>query len=169
VAHRPGAGEGELAGGHIADLWRIRRGTPLGLRDLGAMIGLVARAASPGLTVSVIAADQPHLVEGRQVDVRVRGKWTAIGAAGLAPAALLAGAGLPADASGLAVALDLERLVMLAKGIDDARLLRSTDPRVAAQMLDLGPFIPAARERPVTRAAPGARANVARAGSARIA
>ena len=36
----------------------------------------------------------------------------------------------------------LDRLTMLAKGIDDIRLLRSTDPRVAAQLADLEPYRP---------------------------
>jgi phenylalanyl-tRNA synthetase alpha chain len=38
--------------------------------------------------------------------------------------------------------LGLDRLVMLRKGIDDIRLLRATDPRIAAQMLDLEPYRP---------------------------
>jgi phenylalanyl-tRNA synthetase alpha chain len=36
--------------------------------------------------------------------------------------------------------LGLDRILMLRKGIDDIRLLRSTDPRVASQMLDLDPY-----------------------------
>jgi phenylalanyl-tRNA synthetase alpha chain len=38
--------------------------------------------------------------------------------------------------------LGLDRLTMLAKGMNDIRLLRSTDPRVAAQMQDLQPYRP---------------------------
>src|SRR5690606_13285616 len=34
------------------------------------------------------------------------------------------------------------RLLMLRKGIDDIRLLRATDPRIAGQMLDLEPYQP---------------------------
>lgn len=45
-------------------------------------------------------------------------------------------AGLPGR-SGLALGLGLDRLLMLAKQIPDIRLLRSADPRVARQMLDL--------------------------------
>ena len=53
--------------------------------------------------------------------------------------------------SGLAMGLGLDRLLMLAKGIDDIRLLRSTDPRVAAQMLDLAPYQPVSRQPAVRR------------------
>ena len=34
----------------------------------------------------------------------------------------------------------LDRILMLRKGIDDIRALRATDPRIAAQMLDLEPY-----------------------------
>jgi phenylalanyl-tRNA synthetase alpha chain len=34
----------------------------------------------------------------------------------------------------------LERMLMLRKGIDDIRVLRSTDPRITRQMLDLEPY-----------------------------
>lgn len=131
---------------HQVDLWRIRRGPRLGLRDLAQMIGHVTRAVAPGFTVSPVAEDAREVLDGRRVDLRARGEWVEVGHGGLAPAALLAGAGLPPDASGIALALDLDRLVMLAKGIDDERLLRSHEPRIAAQMLDLGPFIPAPRD-----------------------
>ena len=36
--------------------------------------------------------------------------------------------------------LGLDRLVMLRKGLDDIRLLRATDPRIASQLLDLAPY-----------------------------
>jgi phenylalanyl-tRNA synthetase alpha chain len=38
--------------------------------------------------------------------------------------------------------LGLDRLVMLRKGLDDIRLLRASDPRIAGQMLDLAPYRP---------------------------
>jgi phenylalanyl-tRNA synthetase alpha chain len=38
--------------------------------------------------------------------------------------------------------LGLDRLLMLAKGMDDIRLLRADDPRIARQMLDLEPYRP---------------------------
>lgn len=131
---------------HQVDLWRIRRGPRLGVGDLAEMIGLVARAAAPGRALSVIAAAHPYTVEGRQIDVRDRGAWVEIGECGLALPALLSECGLTADASGLAMGLGLDRLVMLAKGLDDIRLLRSDDPRIAAQMRDLEPWHPVSRQ-----------------------
>jgi phenylalanyl-tRNA synthetase alpha chain len=42
--------------------------------------------------------------------------------------------------SGLAMGLGLDRILMLRKGIDDIRLLRSVDARVTRQVLDLTPY-----------------------------
>ena len=42
--------------------------------------------------------------------------------------------------TGLAMGLGLDRLLMLRKGIPDIRLLRSADPRIATQLLDLRPY-----------------------------
>ena len=136
---------------HQADLWRIRRGPPLGLRDLAEMIGAVTRAVAPGRAVSVVPATHPYTLDGRQVDVRDRGGWVEIGECGLALPALLAECGLPEGTSGLAMGLGLDRLVMLAKGLDDIRLLRSENPRVAAQMRDLEPWHPVSRHPPIRR------------------
>jgi phenylalanyl-tRNA synthetase alpha chain len=87
--------------------------------------------------------------------------WVEIGECGLAAPAVLSACGLPADRSrtgeccgagaeymdgphrewtGLAMGLGLDRLLMLRKGIPDIRLLRSSDPRIATQLLDLRPY-----------------------------
>ncbi len=145
VGYRGGDGDRlRLREGHEVDLWRVRRGAPLGLRDAAAAIGAVAAAVVPGMTLSTLPVTVPHLADARRVDVRVRGEWLAIGTCGLVDPALLAEAGLPADASALALTLDLDLLVALAKGMDDVRLLRSQDPRVAAQLVDLAPYLPPA-------------------------
>jgi len=87
--------------------------------------------------------------------------WVEIGECGLAAPTVLSGCGLPAGRTrgseregaetphldeptprwtGLAMGLGLDRLLMLRKGIPDIRLLRSSDPRIAAQLLDLRPY-----------------------------
>ncbi len=139
-------GEGR-ARRHQLELWWIRRHAPLGLRDLGRCVAAVTAATAPGFTVSAVPLPVPHADEGRSVDVRLRGTWVSVGTAGLVDPALLARAGLPEDASGVVLTLDLERLVLLAKGIDDRALLSSEEPAVAAQMLDLEPYVPPALAR----------------------
>jgi phenylalanyl-tRNA synthetase alpha chain len=47
--------------------------------------------------------------------------------------------------------MGLDRAVMLRKGIDDIRVLRSADPRIAAQLRDLSPWRPVSSLPPVRR------------------
>jgi phenylalanyl-tRNA synthetase alpha chain len=103
------------------------------------MIRIVVEAALPGREWRVIHAEHPYTVGGLQIDVRDDSSWVEIGECGLAHPDLLATSGLR-DCAGLAMGLGLDRLVMLRKGIDDIRLLRANDPRIASQMLDLSPY-----------------------------
>lgn len=136
---------------HQLDLWRVSRDRPLGLAELEDMIARVAAAVAPGREVRTVPASHPYTVDGRQLDVRVDGAWVEVGECGLALPALLAEAGLPGGATGLAMGLGLDRLVMIAKGLPDIRLLRATDPRIAAQLADLAPWRPVSRHPPVRR------------------
>jgi phenylalanyl-tRNA synthetase alpha chain len=124
---------------HQIDLWRVRPARPaLTADDLLEMVGLVVRSVLPGSHWACVPSAHPYTVDGREIYV----DGVEIGECGLAHPALLAAAGLPAAASGLAMGLGLDRLTMLVKGIDDIRLLRSDDPRVRSQMLDLAPYRP---------------------------
>jgi phenylalanyl-tRNA synthetase alpha chain len=133
---------------HQIDLWRIRRtGPPLGDADLADMVSLVVRATLPGRAWRTPPSPHPYTEQGREIYA----DGVEIGECGLAHPRVLADAGLPATATGLAMGLGLDRLVMLAKGVDDIRLLRSTDPRIAAQMHDLSPYRPASAMPAATR------------------
>lgn len=137
---------------HQVDLWRIRLGAPpLQARDLDEMIATVAATAAPGRELRTLPATHPYTLGGRQIDVSDGSGWVEIGECGLALPALLRESGLPEDASGLAMGLGLDRLVMLRKGLDDIRLLRATDPRIAGQMLDLKPYRPVSNQPPIRR------------------
>jgi len=141
---RPGDIRGPFSSPHLPmDLWRIRRGgPPLGEADLLEMLGLVVAAALPTHAWHTAPSEHPYTLAGRQIFVRVDDAELEIGECGLAHPAVLRGCDLPAEASGLAMGLGLDRLTMLAKGIGDIRLLRSPDPRVAEQMRDLKPYRP---------------------------
>jgi phenylalanyl-tRNA synthetase alpha chain len=135
---------------HQLDLWRVRRGQRLGEDDLREMIRLVVEAMLPGRPWRAIRAEHPYTVDGLQVDVQDDSSWVEIGECGLAHPELLATSGLE-DCTGLAMGLGLDRLLMLRKGIDDIRLLRATDPRIASQMLDLSPYRAVSSMPPVRR------------------
>lgn len=128
---------------HQMDLWRIRRGgPPLGEADLLEMLGLVVAAVLPTRAWRTVPSEHRYTLAGREILVRVDEAELEIGECGLAHPAVLRGCDLPAEVSGLAMGLGLDRLTMLAKGIGDIRLLRSTDPRVAEQMRDLKAYRP---------------------------
>lgn len=127
---------------HQLDLWRIRAGH-LDTTDLDEMIRVVVAAVLPGRRHRTSPASHPYTTSGLQIDVEGAGGWVEIGECGLAHPALIEGSGLDASAiHGLAMGLGLDRILMLHKGIDDIRLLRSRDPRVEKQMLDLEPYRP---------------------------
>ena len=136
---------------HQVDLWRLTM-AHLGRGDLLDMVAAVVEAGLPGTTWRTVPADHPYTLDGVQVDVETARGWVEVGECGLAHPAILGDAGLdPSTYSGLAMGLGLDRLLMLAKGIDDIRLLRSTDPRVAAQMLDVTPYRPVSNQPAIRR------------------
>jgi len=126
---------------HQLDLWRVRRGRPLAGHDLEQMVGLVVSAVLPGTIHRSVPAIHPYTRDGREVEVRIGDSWVELLECGLAGEHVLAAAGLdPSRWSGLALGIGLDRALMVRKGIGDIRLLRSEDPRVAAQMLTLEPY-----------------------------
>ena len=137
---------------HQLDLWRVRRGEPLTTGDLDEMIGLVVSATLPGAPHRALPASHPYTTEGREVEVETGGRWVELLECGLAGTHVLEAGGLdPGEWSGLALGLGLDRALMLRKGVTDIRLLRSTDPRVAGQMLDLEPYRPVSAMPPTRR------------------
>lgn len=138
---------------HQLDLWLVRhRGRPVDLDDLSRMVGRLVDALLPGRHWRWVAAAHPYTVNGRQVDVIDGGQAVELAECGLAAPHVLAAAGLdPARWSGLALGLGLDRALMLRKGIPDIRLLRSDEPRVAEQMLDLSPYRPVSTMPPARR------------------
>lgn len=140
---------------HQVDLWRVRySGESLSTEDLKGMVRLVSSAALPGHQARTVPAEHPYTTDGLQVDARepASGEWVEVGECGLALPDLLRENGLDsARVTGLAMGLGLDRLLMLRKGMEDIRLLRSADPRVALQMLDLSPYRPVSDQPAIAR------------------
>ncbi len=134
---------------HQMDLWRVSS-QPLGNGDMDEMTELLIGALLPGFEHRSERRVHPYTVDGRQVDVAANGEWIEVWECGLAHPDVLARAGL-AGWHGLALGLGLDRFLMLRKGIPDIRLLRSTDTRIADQMLDLSPYRPVSAMPAVTR------------------
>jgi phenylalanyl-tRNA synthetase alpha chain len=136
---------------HQLDLWRIAR-RPLGRADLEEMIRVVAHAMLPNAELRLSATRHPYTMDGLEVHAQVADRSVEILECGLASPRVLDGAGLRSDVhSGLAMGIGLDRMLMLRKGVGDIRALRSTDSRVAAQMLDLEPYRPVSAQPPIRR------------------
>ena len=137
---------------HQLDVWRARRGAALTEHDLDGLVRLVVRAVVPGAGHRTLPASHPYTDAGREVEVRAGDSWVELLECGLAARHVLAAAGLdPAQWSGLALGMGLDRALMLRKGIADIRVLRATDPRVARQMLTLEPYREVSSMPPTTR------------------
>jgi phenylalanyl-tRNA synthetase alpha chain len=134
---------------HQLDLWRITT-KPMTGTDLDEMIDLVVSALLPAARWRAKRAVHPYTLQGREVEVQTNQGWVELLEGGLAHPEVLAAAGV-AERSGLALGVGLDRAVMLRKGIDDIRLLRSTDARVSRQMLDLSPYRAVSAQPPATR------------------
>jgi phenylalanyl-tRNA synthetase alpha chain len=136
---------------HQLDLWRIKRGQLLA-EDLERMIETVAAAMLPGVPLRLDPAAHPYTLAGREVHAWVDDSWVEILECGLAHPAILESAGLnTAQYCGLAMGIGLDRMLMLRKGIKDIRVLRSSDPRIARQMLDLEPYRAVSAQPPIHR------------------
>lgn len=131
---------------HQLDLWRISHHRA----DLDELVEAVL-GVLPGARQRAVPARHPYTEQGRQVDVLVDGRWLEVAECGLVARHVLRRAGLPDDVRGLALGVGLDRLLMLRKGVPDIRLLRSEDPRVAAQMLDLSSYRPVSKHPPISR------------------
>jgi phenylalanyl-tRNA synthetase alpha chain len=128
---------------HQLDLWRLSRRTPpMAPADLDEMITALLGAVLPGAADRREPRVHPYTLSGQQVDVERDGEWVEVAECGLAHPGVLARAGLDGSWSGLAMGMGLDRLLMLIKGIPDIRALRSSDPAIAMQMLDLAPYRP---------------------------
>jgi phenylalanyl-tRNA synthetase alpha chain len=134
---------------HQLDLWRIIRREMNGT-DLDEMIAVLLGALAPGVPHREEPRTHPYTRHGRQVDVYSGGRWVEVWECGLAHPAVLAAAGLSGH-SGLALGMGLDRLLMLVKCVPDIRLLRSGDPRIAGQMLDLAAYRPVSPMPAITR------------------
>ena len=126
---------------HQVDLWRIRSTSQTTDQDLLEMITTVVEAVLPGAQWQITDVEHPYTLGGRQVDVNLKGEWLELAECGRIHPEVLRGSGLdPEKWSGLALGMGLERALMLRKSIPDIRYLRSSEPRIAAQMLDLQPW-----------------------------
>lgn len=138
---------------HQVDLWRLKARGLLGPAELHAMMAAVVEAVLPAAEYPDVQwratpAEHSYTAMGQQLDVLVTRpdgtrEWLELAECGLVAARVLRGSGLdPRRWAGLALGLGLDRALMLRKGIQDIRLLRSEHPEVQSQLQDLRPYRP---------------------------
>jgi phenylalanyl-tRNA synthetase alpha chain len=131
---------------HQTDFW-IARQARLRRADLLEMIAVVVETMLPDRAYRCNETIHPYTMNGLEVEVQVGERWVEVLECGEIHPWLLNESNLPSQQwSGLAMGIGLDRLVMLIKQIDDIRLLRSSDPRVARQMLTLDPYEPVSNQ-----------------------
>jgi phenylalanyl-tRNA synthetase alpha chain len=137
---------------HQMDVWRIKRGSPPFSRTrLIHLVETILGCVVPGYNYRANEVVHPYTMNGLEVEVSVNGSWLEVLECGEAHPTVLKNAGLdPKESSGLALGMGLDRLVMIIKGIDDIRILRSEDARIRRQMMNLEKFI-AVSNQPATK------------------
>ena len=128
---------------HQMDIWRIKRGgRRCDRKALIKTIETVLGAVVPQFQYRANEVRHPYTINGLEVEILVNDTWLEILECGEIHPTVLMNAGLdPDEYSGLALGMGLDRLVMALKRIDDIRILRSQNPRIKKQLMNLEPFV----------------------------
>lgn len=132
---------------HQMDIWRIKKGVQRLKRPaLIELIEAVVYSLVPGAKYRANEVEHPYTKNGLEVEIWVKDNWLELLECGEAHPQLLDDSGLDSrEYSGLAMGIGLDRAVMIVKGIDDIRILRSEEPRIKRQMGNLNPYIPVSK------------------------
>ena len=129
---------------HQIDVWTLQENKKHGKvtrEDLLELAKAVFEAACPDAKMIVYEAKHPYTLSGIEVYAQVDGKEIEVFEAGFAHPDVLRNCGIdPEQYSGLALGMGVERLIMARKNLPDIRLIRSVDPRVIKQMLNMEKF-----------------------------
>jgi phenylalanyl-tRNA synthetase alpha chain len=126
---------------HHLDLWRVTTKEVMTSVQLREAVGVILDAAIPGVEWKLEPSPHPYTQEGVEINARWSDGWLEVGECGLAhPEIIAENLQDSVGVTGLALGMGLDRLLMVRKDIPDIRLLRSSDPRVMAQMQDLAPY-----------------------------
>ena len=141
---------------HQLDMWRVvKNGSqrPAIVKDdLLDVVRGIASVAAPGWQLRIVDNPHPYTKEGIEVNAVKNGRDIEILECGLTSDQLLENSGLdPKQYSGWALGMGLDRLVMTLKAIPDIRYLRSTNPDIAKQMVDLSPYVEVSHQPSIKR------------------
>ena len=140
---------------HQIDIWTLQKNELYGKttrKDLIKLAETVFEAACPEAKMIIYEAKHPYTIDGIEVYAGIDEKEIEVLEAGLSHPKVLKNCGIdPEEYSGLALGMGIERLIMARKNLPDIRLIRSTDPRVIKQMINMEPFVNVSDQPAITR------------------
>lgn len=137
---------------HMLGIWRVVKHRQIDRSDLVDVVKGVAAVAAPGWNLRIVDTPHPYTKEGMEVNATNGDRDIEILECGLINDQILQSAGLdPAIYSGWASGMGLDRLVMTLKDIPDIRYLRSSNPKIAQQMVDLAPYVEVSNQPAIKR------------------
>ena len=129
---------------HMLEIWRVVKNSArkvINKDDLLTVVKGVAETAAPGWKLRIEDSPHPYTNQGIEVNATKDDRDIEILECGLIKEPILANAGLdPTVYSGWALGMGLDRLVMTLKNIPDVRYLRSNNPKIAVQMMNIEPY-----------------------------
>ncbi|HMS31435.1 MAG TPA: hypothetical protein PJ984_03495 [Candidatus Saccharibacteria bacterium] len=142
---------------HMLDVWRVVKTSarPTVTKDtLLQAVKEIADTAAPGWKLRIEDSPHPYTNGGIEVNAvnDTDGRDIEILECGLIKERVLEIAGLDTkEYSGWALGMGLDRLVMTLKDLPDIRYLRSTNPKIAEQMKNLGAYKSVSNQPAITR------------------
>ncbi|MEK7515449.1 MAG: hypothetical protein AAB555_00745 [Patescibacteria group bacterium] len=141
---------------HQLDVWTLRKDGdrgPVAREDLLRLVNSIFDAVFSSKVKPIVnEVIHPYTIDGIEVYAKSDKFELEVLEAGLAHPEVLKEAGFdPQKYSGLALGMGLDRLVMSFKAVPDIRYLRSTDPRITSQMLNLEKFKNVSDKPPISR------------------
>lgn len=141
---------------HQLDVWTLRKNNgrgPVNRKDLLRLVDAIFSSIFlDGTKPVVLEAIHPYTINGIEVYAQSGESQIEVLEAGLAHPQVLKDAGFdPEKYSGLALGMGLDRLVMSLKHLSDIRYIRSTEPRIAKQMLNIDRFKEVSNKPPISR------------------
>lgn len=129
---------------HMLEMWRVVKNADRKVivkDDLLSVVIGVTKTAAPNWKLRIEDSPHPYTNQGIEVNAVNGDRDIEILECGLIKEKILINAGLdPAIYSGWALGMGLDRLVMTLKNIPDIRYLRSNNPKIAIQMMNIEPY-----------------------------
>ncbi len=129
---------------HMLEMWRVVKNADRKVivkDDLLSVVYGVAKTAAPDWKLRIEDSPHPYTNQGIEVNATKDDRDIEILECGLVKERILENSGLdPAVHSGWALGMGLDRLVMTIKDIPDIRYLRSNNPKIAVQMMNIDKY-----------------------------